>query len=136
MKTEHQRWQRFYEAIGQACYAVAAADRKIHPLEINAMKAAIKEYWVPLEDSTDEFGSDQAFQAEMTFESLCETDADGMECLRDFLEFASHNPAIFTEDVRVRVMETAHRIASAYSGENKSELVVLSKLHVGLFGKH
>lgn len=136
MKPDPTRWRQFYEAIGHMCYAVAAADRTIHPSETMAVKSAVKEYWVPLEDSTDAFGSDQAFQAEMTFEWLCESEADSAESLRKFLGFVTGNPSFFPEEVRVRVMNTAHRIASAYSGENKSELVVLSKLHGGLFGNH
>ncbi|MBK7556734.1 MAG: hypothetical protein IPI55_19705 [Flavobacteriales bacterium] len=57
MTTTHPE---LYANIGFALYSIAASDRRIAPAEVEVFKQQVKKNWLPLEDSTDEFGTDAA----------------------------------------------------------------------------
>jgi hypothetical protein len=123
----------FYQLLGRVFYATAQADNEIHEKEIETMKQVVKDHWLALEDSLDEFGSDAAFQIEIVFDHLLENDqVVGESVLDELEEFKSSHPSLFTPEVGKMIMDTSSKIASAFAKRNKSESVFLSQLFLTL----
>ncbi len=66
----------FYQQLGKLFYAVADSDNNIQQDEINKLKKVVREEWLPIEDSVDEFGTDAAYQIEIVFDWLLENNYD------------------------------------------------------------
>ena len=68
--------RNYYKELGKLLYAVAKADGKINPHEVEELKRIIKSELVPAEKETDEFGTDTAFYIEFEFDIYEEMDID------------------------------------------------------------
>lgn len=117
----------FYQLLGRVFYAVAMADKKVEKNEILALKQLVKEVWLDVDNTVDEFESDAAFQIEIVFDYLLNNTVEA-DVLKDLKTFKSHYPSIFTPNMIERIMDTSYKIASAFAKRNKSELVFLSQL--------
>lgn len=126
----------FYRNLGNLFFAVAAVDKKVDANEIKRVKEHVTKYWLNLEDSKDYFGSDAAFQIEIVFDFLVEEIElpDAEECYQNFADFRKNHDSLFTQPVKDLIWKTCEEIASAFSGKNKSELVLLSRIAL-LLGK-
>lgn len=122
--------KEFYENLGKLLYAVATADHSVHVKEIDRLKEVVREHWLPLEDSTDEFGADAAFQIETVFDRLLEHEKNSDECYEAFEAFYHDNKAIFNAEVKNLTMTTARSIAASFHGSNKAELIILGRLQL------
>jgi len=120
--------QRFYRHLGELFYAIAKADGFVHSKEEKALHDAVREHWLPLEDSVDEFQTDAAFQIEAVFDYLDADGRDAESCFDDFQLFVKDFPNLFPAPVAQGVLSTAKGIASAFHGTNKSELDMLFRL--------
>lgn len=119
---------RFYQELGKLFYAIAFADRKVHPKEVQALLKDIRDYWVKLDELKDEFGTDAAYQIEIVFDWLESTTTESEVLFREFEEFYREYPSYFTPKVKSLVLRTANDIAGSFAGKNKSELIMLAKL--------
>lgn len=120
----------FYQKIGNLFFAIAMADGAVHMKEIDRLKSFIREKWLPLDEIEDEYGTDSAFQIEIVFDWLLEYEKNSSECYKVFEDFYKEHPKIFTANVKSLVFDTSYAIANAFSGKNKSELVILGKLQI------
>lgn len=118
----------FYESLAKLFYAVAAADKKIRQEETEALKRIVQEEWLKLEESTDEFGADAAYQIEIIFDWLEENRPDPEEAWQEFREYRESHSKLFTKRVKDLTWKTAEAIAGAFRGKNKSELIALYDL--------
>lgn len=121
---------QFYQMMGHLFFAVAIADKSIHSKEIDTLKKIIREKWLTLDETEDEYGSDAAFQIESVFDGLLEFERQSKECYDAFEEFYQQHYSIFTPGVKALILETANAIANAFAGKNKSELIILGKLNL------
>ncbi|MUP47080.1 hypothetical protein E0K83_15175 [Gramella sp. BOM4] len=128
MKLEDDLKDRFYQKLGSLFYAVAAADKVVHPREIETLKKLILEKWKETEDYKDHFGSDVIHQMEIVFDWLQYNNSRSETSFENFRDFYNENPSLFTQARKDLIMETASRIAHSYADVNKSELIILSKL--------
>lgn len=128
MNPSTQIMTKFYQELGKLFFAIAYADKKVHPAEVEMLNKIVKENWLPLEDTVDRFGTDTAFQIETVFDWLVEQDFVPYDCFEEFKSFKKEHPSLFTDEVRQLIWNTADRIASAFAAKNKSELVALSRL--------
>ena len=46
-----------------------------------------------------------------------------------FKNYVLSKRELFTEEINLSLIETCHKIANAQNGKNKSELILLTKLH-------
>ena len=60
--------QKLYEALGTLYYSLAHADKTVTAMETDALTSAVKQQWVPQENSTDDFGTDAAFYISICFD--------------------------------------------------------------------
>ncbi|MDC8003771.1 hypothetical protein POV27_06895 [Aureisphaera galaxeae] len=118
----------FYQEIGQLFYAVAAADKVVRKSEYDALRKIVKDEWMSLDYYKDSFGADAAFQIEVVFDWFDYEQMNANECFKSFREFYKDYKELFTPERKQLIIKTAHAIAGAFAGKNKSELILLTKL--------
>jgi hypothetical protein len=116
---------KLHEALGYLFYAIAAADKKVAPREIEVFKSIIKTDWLPAEEKVEAL-----FQVEIVFDRLLEQMVDADAALGTFKLFKENHSDLFTDELKKRIWKTANSMAEAVAGKNKSELVLLSQLSV------
>jgi len=117
-----------YQNLGKLFYAVAMADKKVVPEEVEKLKEAVRKYWLQVDDIEDEFGTDAAHQIEIVFDWLQNEEKDGEHYFREFTDFYKEHPSKFNDKIKQLILRTAYDIASSFAGRNKSELILLAKL--------
>ena len=122
----------FYQKIGELFYAVAAADKVVRKSEYEALIKIVNKHWIKMDDCEDEFHSDAAYQIEIVFGWLDYNSLDADECFEDFKYFKKEHPSLFNLERKKLIWTTANAIADAFSGKNKSELILLTKLKLVL----
>ena len=133
MKYSNKTMLAFYQQIGKIFYAVAAIDKTVSKEELSELKKMIRSEWIGLEDSYDEFGTDSAYQIEIVFDWLTESEWNVKHAIPDLKDFKKEHSGLFTKPVNELILKTASVIASSFSGKNKSELVLLDQLQNVLF---
>lgn len=124
----------FYQKTGELFFAVAAADKVIRKNEYESLHKMIVEHWKNLDDFEDEFGVDASYQMEIVFDWLDYESLDADTCFESFASFYKEYPKLFTKKRKDLIIKTAHSIADAFAGKNKSELMLLGRLQL-LFKK-
>ncbi|MCB0795567.1 MAG: hypothetical protein KDB88_12595 [Flavobacteriales bacterium] len=120
--------QLFYKELGRLLYAIAAADGKVADKEVAMLKKVVKEQLVPLENSTDHFGSDQAFIAEYEFEVLADRSAEADGCFDSFIAYISQHLEELTPELKKLILGMADAVGDSFHGTNKHELAYLIEL--------
>jgi hypothetical protein len=128
MKPSDKTMVSFYQQLGKIFYAIAAVDKTVRNDEIEKLKTIVKKEWLPFENTFDEFGSDSAFQIEIVFDWLVENKWDIESVLPDFKIFRNEHDHLFAPKVNDLILKTAEAIAKSFSGKNKSEHVLISRL--------
>ncbi len=122
----------FYENVAKLFYAIAAADKVIKEEEFNALKTMIKNEWLTVDESEDDYKTDAAYQIEVVFEWLQSKKSDASICYNEFIEYMNGHSYFFTDQLNGLIMKTANKIAASFAGKNKSELIMLAKLNLEL----
>ncbi|WP_394749378.1 hypothetical protein [Spongiimicrobium salis] len=122
--------QEFYENLGKLFYAMAMADRRVHPKEIEKLRTFIRQYWLDIDASKDDFGESAIYQIEIVFDWLMEKEKDSSSCLKEFEEFYLAHPQKFSVHKKILILDTANAIAASFSGKNKAELILLGRLQL------
>ncbi|WP_369752755.1 hypothetical protein AB3G34_13690 [Flavobacterium sp. WC2409] len=130
MEPSDKTMVRFYQLLGKLFYCIAAADNTIRKEEINQLKKIVQKEWLPLENTFDEFGSDSGYQIEIVFDWLINNQWDIENVFFDFKIFREEHQHLFTTTIKELILKTAEAIAKSFSGKNKSESVLISKLIV------
>ena len=108
--------------------SIAAIDKTVRPQEIKKLYQDIQKKWLPMEGSTDDFGSDAAHLISISFEYLMDEMAAPEDTWQNFKSFFHDNPHLFTPEVKYKIFKTANDIVNSFSGANKSELTILAEL--------
>jgi len=120
----------FYQKAGELFYAIAAADKVVRKSEYQSLKKMVREEWAGLDNLKDEYGVDAAYQMEIVFDWMDYESLNSNECFNDFADFYHEHPLLFNEHRKKLLLKTAHAIAGAFAGKNKSELQILAKLQL------
>ena len=120
--------EEFYQNIGMLFYAIAASDKVVQAEEIKTLNNLVQKKWVPIDNKTDEFGTDEAYKIEMVFDWLEENSPEATWAFKEFRQYKKENEGLFTLPIKQLIWETADAIAASFAGKNKSELIMLSKL--------
>lgn len=133
METKKKLTHGFYKNLGKLFYAIAASDTEVRKAEFDKLKSLVKNYWLDVDSLEDEFGTDAAYEIEMVFEVLnAESNLNVKACFDDFVNYKHQQPHLFTPENKTLILKTAHAIANAFAGVNKSELILLAKLDMEL----
>ncbi len=136
MKPSHQTMTLFYQQLGKLFYSVASVDKTVREEEIVQLNEIVKKEWLPLENSHNEFGDDDAYQIEIIFDWLVENDWKTGKIIPNFESFKKEHPSLFTPQVNGLILKTAKAISHSFSEENKSESVLIEKLKDILHQEH
>ncbi|SKB59107.1 hypothetical protein [Maribacter arcticus] len=117
-----------YQNLGKLFYAVALADKNVRPIEVEKLKETVKQQWLSVDAIEDEFGSDAAYQIEIVFDWLKEEEKESELYFEEFKDFFKEHNGRFNKKIKVLIWKIANAIASSFSGKNKSELILLSKI--------
>ncbi|MEN3322152.1 hypothetical protein VP395_00300 [Mariniflexile soesokkakense] len=123
---------KFYQNIGKLFYALAGADKVVHPNEFNTFKEFVSREWLSVDDTEDEYKTDAAYQMEIVFDWLASKKLNANTCFKEFIAYKNEHKYFFTSDMNTLILKTAVLITSAFSGQNKSEVIMLSKLSIEL----
>ena len=129
-----KKFMALYSGLGFLFYCIAASDGRVAPAEEQRLKQLIKDKWLPLENSRDEFGTDAGHYIGIAFEYAVAQGVEVDAAWDRFVETHREHRALFTPDVVELVRGTAADVASAFAGTNKNEHVRLAKLHGVLTG--
>ncbi|MDB5247855.1 MAG: hypothetical protein JWQ40_2249 [Segetibacter sp.] len=120
--------KELYTRLGYLFYAMAIADGSIESAEIKKLKKTIKERWLPVEESVDEFGSPAAFQIISVFDWLEEKQIYADEAFDAFAVFLNKNRKLVDAEMKENILQTAVDISLAFGGENKNERAFVENL--------
>ena len=129
-----QHSEAFYQKLGYLFYSIAATDHRVNDTEKEALLALIVEDWLSLDEATDAYGTDSAYQIQILFDFLNEKSFDAENAWNIFERYFKNNIAAFDEDIIDRIFHTSERMAESLNGRNKSEVRALARLHL-LLGK-
>lgn len=128
MKPSNETMLSFYQQLGQLFYGIAAADGTVRFDEVEKLYTVVKEHWLPLETTFDQFETDAAYQIEIVFSWLHEQEWNAIDTLKKFGEYMAEHPKLFTEKNRQLIYDTAEKIAASFHGFNKQETTFLHQL--------
>ncbi|TSE06545.1 MULTISPECIES: hypothetical protein [Aquimarina] len=118
----------FYQNLGKLFYAVAASDKVVRKSEYDTLRKIAKSEWLKIDDIEDEFGVDASFQIEIVFDWLDNEELNAEESFKQFEAYYHENKSHFKDAIKQLIWTTANAIAGAFSGKNKSELMMLGRL--------
>lgn len=124
----HVNYQKIYEKLGYLFYAIASADGAVADGELARLREMIKKIWIPLEDSTDEFGTDAAHYIAISFEFLMDEGMDANDAFAEFKDYYEEHSAAFSGEIKANIANTAKAIAHAFRGRNSHETGILRKV--------
>ncbi|WP_298899599.1 hypothetical protein [uncultured Psychroserpens sp.] len=118
---------KFCQHLGKLFYAIAAVDKNVRPEEFNKLKEVLDNEWTFLDNSTI---CSKATIID-TFEWLhLDHEYNAEVCYNNFMLFKRNNETLFSSKMKSLILQTASKIASSFSGQNKSELMMLAKLSI------
>lgn len=128
MQASNDMMQRLYHHLGLLFYAVASADRRLSGEETAKLYALVKQKWLAVDTSADDFGTDVAFQIISAYDLLAEDMPASEKCLKQFESFYGQHKSLFTDQIKALIVETAEAMAVSFRGMNKSELHILHEI--------
>lgn len=117
-----------YTNLGFLFYSVAAGDGQVRAVEVDTLKQLVKERWMPLESSRDEFGVDAAEYITMSFDYARDNKLEAQQAYQRFAEAYREQGRHFDASLKELVLETAAAISDAYGHTNKTELTQLTSI--------
>ena len=121
-------YQNLYENLGRLFYAIAAADQHVHREEVEKLKTLVGKEWLPLENSTDSFGTDAAHYISIAFEYCLSENISSEDAYTLFSTYYEEHEASITKELKRKIKTTASAIANAFAGKNKKEQKVIDEL--------
>ena len=118
----------FYKHIAHLFYAVAMADKKMVVDEKRKIVAYVEKYWMVTYDGAN--SSEIIYE---TLRTLIKTKMSSEGAFAIFKTYFEEVAQEFSQEIRQQLMETVDGIALSASRRNKSELVLLTKIHKLLF---
>ncbi len=116
--------KEFYIAIAHLFYSFSMIDKKMTVQEKKEIVWAIKEEW-----ATNEYGFDSEELIYETMRTLIKDKMSAENAFENFKAFFLANETFFSKEVNYELLEACHKISDAENGKNKSELILLAKLH-------
>lgn len=120
--------RELYENLGKLFYAIAAVDKVVREEEVQALNEIVEKEWLMVEDSRDEYGTDLGFQIEVIFDWFQENEFSAEKAYSKFELFKKDHEWLFDEELNLLIWKTAVKIATAFPGKNRSEVLMLIRL--------
>jgi hypothetical protein len=118
----------FYQHLSKLFYAIAAIDKNIQKVEVEALKKECSEFNTNLSIFNTNIEIEHHITA--TFDILYFEETDAQDCFDDFIAFKKEYEVLFTPSLKKEILRIAGKIAASFSNLNKSELMLLAKLSI------
>lgn len=115
---------QFYSCLAHLYYAVIVVDKRVEVEEKKRIKDLVEKYWSI--DFDHQNGQDIIFS---TLKRLFKEKPKSEEAYSVFCDFFHKNKALFTDKLKRNILDTSDKIAQSFSGRNKSESVLISRLY-------
>ncbi len=125
-------FKQYYIELGKLLFAIAKSDGKVQEKEVIGFKQLILSELLKLENSTDNYGTDNAFFSEFEFDILLEQDANANDAFSSFIEYTKTNKKQLNPNLKKVAYDLAVRVAGLYCGINKIEGRKLAELKLAL----
>ncbi len=120
---------KFHQNLGKLFYAIALADHCVRDEELHKLEDLLHTEWRFLDDYQDDFGTPAKASIISTFKWLRDNnDCNAEMCYDDFISYKRTHELLFDTKMKSLILKTAGIIAASFSGQNKSELIMLAKL--------
>ena len=126
----------FYKELGKLLYAMALADKTITKEEKEEVSKQIAERLLHKEVDADQFGSNEAWITQFSFDTTEEVGGGGEEAFEEFLTFIKQYRNELTEQEIEICYRLSEHVANAYRHVNKNESKMLISLRNYLMGLH
>jgi hypothetical protein len=131
LNTKQKAPIEFYQNLGKLFYAIAAVDNSVRDEEFKMLKNVIATEWIALNDFEYSYNNNSIIID--TFKQLHNNPQHEAEFyFNSFLNFKRTHEAFFNKKINSLILKTARKIATSFSDQNKSELILLAKLHLEL----
>ncbi|WP_442266512.1 hypothetical protein ACSIGC_02025 [Tenacibaculum sp. ZS6-P6] len=114
----------FYIAISNLFYSFSMIDNTMSVKEKKEIIWAVKEEW-----ATNEYGFDSEELIYETIRNLIKNKVLAEKAFDHFKTYFIANEKLFYKEINHELLEDCHKICNADHGKNKSELILLTKLH-------
>jgi hypothetical protein len=121
-------YQNIYEKLGYLFYAIAASDQNVRQEEIEKMRLLVSKEWLPMEKSTDKYGTDAAHYISISFDYLMSESIPPDEAFDVFSDYYQIHSGAFSKDLKHKIKTTASAIADAFAHRNKNEKKYITRL--------
>ena len=121
-------YRRFYSEVGKLLYAIAAVDGNVQKKEYEKLRDIVEKKLVPIEHSTDQFGTDNAYYAEIEFDILMDKGAGSKACFDSFCNYVEDHKTAFDQHLKTMVTTLTKELANAHRGTNGKESELIKKL--------
>ncbi|PYE80142.1 hypothetical protein DFQ11_107114 [Winogradskyella epiphytica] len=133
MNTETHKILQFYQNLGKLFYAMSAIDNIVREEECKSVEELVKRHWLKLDFLDDNTKLEAEAAILETFKWLCrDKEYNAEDCYTSFVGFKRANPTFFTNEINSLILKTVGQISASFSGQNKSELILLAKLNIEL----
>lgn len=120
--------KEFYNKLAHLFYAVSMVDKKMVIEEKRKIVSYVEKYWSHSFNKND--SKEIIYE---TMRELIKKQATSEETYEVFKSYFLNKSNEFSKDLSLKIMEAADSIATSSSKRNKSELILLTKLHKLLF---
>jgi hypothetical protein len=115
----------FYRHLAHLFYAFAAADRKIVLEEKQSIINSVEQNW---DFHFESFDAKEIIYSTLRkiIDGKLDADLAFVSFEQYYIEYKNH----FSPDLKLKIAEATDNITRSFSGRNKSELIMLSRLHL------
>lgn len=129
MNQESNMIIQFYQNLGKLFFGFAAIDNSVRVEELNKLIDIVSKKWMLLKH----FDKNSKNAIIDTFRWLQKDNEYNAEtCFNSFIEYMHTHPSLFNNTINSLILRTASEITSSFSGQNKSEVILLARLDLEL----
>jgi hypothetical protein len=128
MDQNQERDVEFCQNLGKLFYAIALTDKSIREDEFISLKKNIPNLISSLSFIYNGSNVDIEHHVISTFNTLDLESYNAQACFNDFIDYKRKNEGLFKKSIKQSLLKIASKIASSFSSQNKSELIMLAKL--------
>ena len=120
--------KQFYKELGRLLYAVAMADKKIHPKEVTALKEFVLHQLASVESTSDSSGMNQAFYTSFEFGAYAGQHVNIEEARSSFMKYLDEHILQINPELIDKAIEAIEKVASAFRKVNKEEKEMIASI--------
>lgn len=118
----------FYHKMSELFYAIVASQKSVGATEYDQLKKLIAHTWSNLDPQHSSFQNPALEKIEVVFDWFDYENLDFNECFDSFATYSKEYPALYTEERKKLIWETAIVIANFFEQKNNKERKMLDKL--------